>query len=369
MAGPSNTSALAFGGTADPPNYANTELWNGTSWTETTDLNISKERMHSNGTVSSAMGAGGFPPPPSGPTASSQEWAGAGAAVLAWATSGNLNTARTLAGGAGTQTAGIAFGGTKHPDTASAETELYNGATWTEVADLNTARGELKGAGSGTSTATLAFGGVGESAANESWNGSSWTEVGDLNTARRKFGGDGVQTSSIIAGGHDGTTTSTSIAESWNGSAWTEVGDLNTARIANVSAGVSNTASITFGGYNAPADANQATTESWNGSSWTEVSDLNSARENLGSVGTVAGALAFAGSRGPAGPTGFTEDWNGASWSEIADLNTAHSNANQGSGTSSLALAFGGQTPASPGILATTEELSQGKTVKTVDTD
>ena len=54
-------------------------------------------------------------------------------------------------------------------------------------------------------------------------------------------------------------------------------------------------------------------TEVWNGSSWTEVNDLNSARENLGSVGTVSGALAFAGSRGPAGPTGFTEDWNGAS--------------------------------------------------------
>ena len=44
--------------------------------------------------------------------------------------------------------------------------------------------------GAGTTTAALGIGGNGGSpidvkqAVNESWNGSSWTEVGDLNTAK-----------------------------------------------------------------------------------------------------------------------------------------------------------------------------------------
>ena len=47
----------------------------------------------------------------------------------AWATGGNLNTARQSLAGAGTQTAGLAFGGTIPPTTAA--TEEYNGGTVT----------------------------------------------------------------------------------------------------------------------------------------------------------------------------------------------------------------------------------------------
>jgi hypothetical protein len=67
-----------------------------------------------------------------------------------------LNTARNNLGGAGTQTAALAFGGT--PPLPSA-TEEYNGSTWTtSPATLITARYNLGGAG--TQTAALAFGGI-----------------------------------------------------------------------------------------------------------------------------------------------------------------------------------------------------------------
>jgi hypothetical protein len=52
--------------------------------------------------------------------------------VGAWATGGYLNTARFELGGAGTQTAGLAFGGDT-PGSRSSATEEYNGATWTSV--------------------------------------------------------------------------------------------------------------------------------------------------------------------------------------------------------------------------------------------
>jgi hypothetical protein len=64
-----------------------------------------------------------------------------------------LSTARGYAGGGGTQTAGIYFGGA--PDLTA--TENYNGTGWSTGGNLNTGRETLGGAG--TQTAALKFGG------------------------------------------------------------------------------------------------------------------------------------------------------------------------------------------------------------------
>ena len=120
-------------------------------------------------------------------------------------------------------------------------------------------------------------------------------------------------------------------------------------------AAADNTAAIVFGGYEPPpADTNSTKTESWNGTNWTEVNDLNSSRERLAGIGTSTSALAFGGSRGPAGPTAFTEEWNGTNWTEVADLSNARSQMPQGSGNVSNGLGYGGQTPSS--FLNSTEE-------------
>ena len=62
-----------------------------------------------------------------------------------------MNTARKEFGGAGTQTAALAFGG-RFPPGDTALTEQYDGTSWTEVNDLNTARRNLGGAGDRKST-------------------------------------------------------------------------------------------------------------------------------------------------------------------------------------------------------------------------
>jgi hypothetical protein len=74
----------------------------------------------------------------------------AGPVTFAWSTGGALGTARYGAGGSGTQTAGIAFGGFP-PYTG--KTELYNGTGWTEVNDMNAA-GAYFGSAQGTQTST-----------------------------------------------------------------------------------------------------------------------------------------------------------------------------------------------------------------------
>ena len=70
-----------------------------------------------------------------------------------WASGGNMNTARVDIGGAGTQSAALAFGGENSSGTPVAITESYDGSTWTELNDLNTARYGMGGAG--TQTAAL----------------------------------------------------------------------------------------------------------------------------------------------------------------------------------------------------------------------
>jgi hypothetical protein len=55
---------------------------------------------------------------------------------------GNLGTARRELGSAGTQTAGLGFGGTTGSNTAV--TEEYNGTSWTGGGNLNTTRHKLQ---------------------------------------------------------------------------------------------------------------------------------------------------------------------------------------------------------------------------------
>ena len=76
-------------------------------------------------------------------------------ALEAWSSGAPLITARQLLAGAGTQTAGLGFGG--ETTVVIANTEEYNGSGWTSGGNMGTARDNL--AGCGLQTAGLAFGG------------------------------------------------------------------------------------------------------------------------------------------------------------------------------------------------------------------
>jgi hypothetical protein len=154
-----------------------------------------------------------------------------------------MNTGRRCSGGAGTITAGLAAG---HQTTgAVAVTETWDGSSWTEVADLNSAR--AYGVCMGIQTSALFFGGQPAITSNESWNGSSWTEVANLNTGRMQLAGTGHSNTAALAFGGRQPPTQYANTEIWNGSAWTEVNDLNTARIV-LEGGGDTTATLAFGG-------------------------------------------------------------------------------------------------------------------------
>jgi hypothetical protein len=114
----------------------------------------------------------------------------------------------------GTKTNALVFGG--GTPTTTGATEVWNGSTWTEVNDMNTARAYH--ASGGLYTEGLTFGGMtpGETrvANTEIWNGTSWSETTDISTARASFGGAGDDSSGLAFSGET-QTTPTGATEEW----------------------------------------------------------------------------------------------------------------------------------------------------------
>jgi hypothetical protein len=365
--GTGNTSLLVFGG--NPGKKANTESWDGSSWTERNDLSTAREGNGGFGTsTTSAIYAGGQDATTY--TAVSEEFSVAGATDSlqnlgqvfynstsdafkvtqqpvsggTWASGGSLNTARTYSGasGLGTQTDSLLFGGRKNSAPASnkAETEKYDGTSWTEVNDLPAAKEGVAGFGT-TTNAVSAGGGDSPAVSNPTctWDGTNWTEVNEINTARNKPKGAGTYTAGLIFSGQPYPSVSAA-TEEWDGTNWTSGGSLNTARTGVGNAGASQTAALAFGGGPPTSIGN---TEEYNGTSWSEKADLNTTRNELGGLGTSTLALAIGGEAAP-GRVANTEFFNGTVWTEVNDLATARNNGS-GSGTGTLGLYAGGNNP------------------------
>ena len=384
-------SALVFQGT-NGTRQTLTEFWDGTSWTEVADTAQAKQDVSGAGASSSAaLSAGGyitnfsatseeFTTAPvtaailtegsiflSGGTTLKGFGKAAGIPAATFASGGSLNTARGYHGGAGTDhEALLAFGG--NTGSATAITEQYNGSSWTEVSDLNTARANVTGFGSSTA-AIAGNGSTPTKVETESWDGSSWTEIAETNFPRSDSTGAGTQTSGMIATGTPvpgnpslqpgGTST---VTETWNGTSWTEVGDTNTKRLQAGMAGSGTTsASIIAAGEDGPG-SRTVNAETWNGTSWTEVNNLSNQRGTLYNfMGNVSLANAAGGYSGTA-RLATNEHWNGTSWTEINDLSTAR-NAAYGAGAAADGAVFGGSTPS---YTTATEEFVADNTLSTV---
>ena len=256
--GTSRDAAMYFGGYTFPTNYANTEQYNGSSWTEVADLSNSRTSVGGFGnslTAAVCIGGDEFPAPSPRYLADVEEWGGS-----SWTSGTNLPAATQNVMGAGTLTAGLAIGGDQ-PGSPNITTTLeYDGTNWTSGGALNTGKafGRLT---CGIQTAALVAGAPGYSATTEQYNGSSWTEVADLNTAGSQGGGGGTYTSAITSGNVNSASVN---AESWDGTSWTEVGNRSTDAYAVGGSGASNQDAIVFAGYDSSPASFPTATEEWN---------------------------------------------------------------------------------------------------------
>ena len=316
------TAGLGFGGF--PATNVTCE-YNGSSWSTSGSMSLSGGRGQS-GTQTSALAIAGGPLPVIAGRCESYDgtsWSGAGV--------GSLGTPRydTMSSCGASNTSAVVFGGYDTANNYSDATEEYNfglntitKAAWASGGSLNTGR-TLGGSAITSGTSGIVFGGSAPyTGKTESYDGSSFSETGDMNTARGYLSGFGTSTAAVAAGGYNAPNNPQSLVEEWNGSAWSEETNLPAARKSAGNCGTL-TAGLIFGGSSAqPYGPNIVnTTFEYDGSSWTTSGTLPEAKGQAASGGTQTAAF-YAGGRTAPGRSAKTAFYNGSSWSEGADVAT-----------------------------------------------
>ena len=311
---------------SDPSNLNEGDMWYNTTsntlkvaelaasaWSAAAVLNTARDNMGAQAQSTSTAGLimGGHtssPPDPEGGRDITESYNG-----TAWTAENLLATEITANGGAGTQAAGLSFGGYVNiTGSPTSQTESWDGTNWTTVNAMNTARTLYQGT-AGTQGAALAIGGdPGNLTATEEFDGTNWaTSPGSLNTPRGNMAGAGAQTAAVAFGGTTPGSFVVTTTESYDGSTWTSQGALNTAR-RRAAGGGTLTAGLAFGGL-VPGPAASASTETFDGSSWTAGSSMGTARYFLGGLGlTSTQSMATGGLLTGVGSnyTNLTEEYN-----------------------------------------------------------
>jgi len=284
-----------------------------------------------------------------------------------------MATARRALWGAGTQTAGLAFGGYigTPPTIISAATEEYGGASWTNGGALTTAGYHLSG--TGTQTAGLAFArgtptpGIGGRV--EEYDGSSWSEQNNLGTARYVASGFGIQTAAACVGGAPVSIGIPNMqkTEEYDGANWSDGGTYPTPVYAAGGCG-SLTAGLLCGGYSPPAglSGDLSLTCEYDGSSWTAVNSTLYAVNNGFASGTQTDAVLCGGS--PSGISNQSQVYDGTNWSASAGLAKSTYSPGGSSLSGSAALSFGGGNHSGPANSNATEEFTGGTSAVTAST-
>ncbi len=167
----------------------------------------------------------------------------------------------------------------------------------------------------------------------------AWTAAAAMTSIRQSCAAVGRAQSTLVASGststtHTGTSPST---EHFNGSAWLSQNNMNIGTVDSGSAGVAN-AAIVYVGQKIDSQLVRRS-EFYNGSIWSNGPDLSTTEHQVGSAGVVAAALSFGGG----GYDRRTEKCDGVIWSTQTgwNLNTG-SRYMGGLGSQNAALAVGG---------------------------
>jgi len=224
-----------------------------------------------------------------------------------WASIPALNTPRNnqATGGSGDLTAGLSHGG--WPATYQADTEEFDGSTWSAAPDLSTGSGSA--AGFGTQTAAVHTMGSNPSriSTTEEYDGSSWTAGGNSTYSADVLSGAGILTAGLVAGGNSGTAYLSTAAE-YDGTSFTSA--TSSPATLNFHAGCGTQTAALMGG-------SQVTTPNkfyeYDGSSWTSAADLPNASYNKSLTGIQTDAIYI----GRVPDSTKTAAYDGTTWSDL----------------------------------------------------
>jgi hypothetical protein len=255
-------------------------------------------------------GQGSYPPSNPAVTISNvEEYDGS-----SWSEVTNLPTTRAMVGTVGTQTAAFLFGGygkpgggpNPAPSSPNFDTTFnYDGSSWTSETAMPAAVAYLTGAG--TQTAALSIGGYNALTACNEYDGSSWTGGGAMTTGRHNGSAFGIQTAAVIAGGAPAPAGTTTDVESYDGSSWTSAATLILAKEQGGTAGTQTDGLITLG--NQPNPTNSA---GYNGTAWFTQPSTSTARYGGANGGTNVNSAYYAGGGGGPPTRQVTEEFTGS---------------------------------------------------------
>ena len=343
------TASIFFGGFGQPGDgtapaspssnpLSSAEEYDGTNWTTAASLNVAKYGITGSGNQTDAGGVGGHPY-----LNTFERYDGS-----SWTQSATLATGRTtsFSGGLPASTDGSFVGGGKTPTVVSS-TETFvdsintiTAAAWSSGTALPGVRWNTSGAG--TQTAGLVFGGSTGPATPTflnttfEYDGSSWTGGGSTPISTINQFSAGTQTAAIGGGGYNSGNQTT--AYTYNGSTWTTITATPFGTKGAGGAGTS-TAALIYGSDISPSDNQDS--YSWNGSSWSEEGALNNTFQNGASGGPSENTAFAAGSEYSPAPSTRFETYNGTAWTSGPALNIA-SYQNRGFGSSTSCLSIGG---------------------------
>ena len=349
-------TASLFAGGNDGPNAASSEafIYDGTNFTNITDLPSNRGAGHvSGGSQTASVHAGGSLGPP-GLATTTVEWDGS-----SWSEGGSYPLPGQNQHSSNPSGYNQFVGGGTTSGAVTNKTLFYDGSTWSALANMGTAR--QQGAGFGSETAAAFCGGTTGSVttATEEFNvttstitGAAWASGGNMTSGRGGGGDCGIYTAGLVFGGNPGSAPyTTANSEEYNGSAWSEGNNLGHAA-SDVSGAGTQTAAVAF----AFSDNPTASTQEYNGTSWSEVNDLPGNQAQGRGIGIQTAALLV----GYSSPGTATNEYDGTNWTTGGNHNNKRSNQKPGGwGTQTAAiLASGYQTP--PAVLITNTELYNG---------
>jgi len=303
-----NAEAFQAGQSASPTSIvqnwnSSTNIITAAAWASGGTVPYASRQNMSFGTQTAAIACGGHPP---GNLNTSVSYDG-----TSYSSTPNLNAAARIGGVAGTQSAGLEYGGIQPPGTYVANMQSWNGSSWSN-SPYNLNNGTYGMMSCGTSTAALSAGGENPSGGDawnitEEYDGGAWTSGNTMPVARYYGGGDGTQTSAFIAGG-SGPVSPTSLE--YDGTNWTAGGSLiSPTGAGSAGSGENSDSGLIFGG--SPPGSGTAITQGYDGTAWSTRPSLGTGRGFTTGNGTATAGLMVSGGP-PSGTTTATEEFTGS---------------------------------------------------------
>jgi len=251
-AGDKTAAVVVSGRPTGPSPTTNVEEYNGSTWSEVT--NVPSGKFYAGGgmgTQTASIFAGGFGSPPQGVQVTVESYDGTN-----WTDAPSLNTGKFSACPAGTQTAGLLAGGSPSNNTS----EEFNGSSWTEGNNLTESFDDLTGAG--TQTAAIAMGGSGPVFAQtdtELYDGTNWTNGPTMSQGRRRASGAGTQTDALVLAGLIPGPAATTKVEGFDGTSFSSRPSLGTSRYYGYGFAAASGNAYIAGGLTSPGAPNHTT--------------------------------------------------------------------------------------------------------------